>query len=273
LAEALVPLRMAAEPPEASLLEVLALADVTHRLGMPESSGHLERARRISAGDPAPDLLQGDWALTAKEFGQARTHYGSALERDSGNLLALIGIGRACRGLSLLDEARQALERALAVNSQVFALQFELGLVSEGQGRAADAAAHFERAASLAPGRRMAWRFAGSALLRVGRQDDALRAFQRAASLGDPTVLTHRNLTILLFQKRSYQEALGHAETALKIEPRDAQTSLLRAVCLDQLGRTEESTQALAEARAIDAGAVKAMMGHPVITSFLQKNP
>lgn len=273
LAEALVPLRIAAEPQDAALTEVLALADVTHRLGMPESSQHLERARRVSEGDPAPDLMQGDWALAAKEFGQARTHYGSALERDSGNLLALIGIGRACRGMGLLDEARQALERGLAINPQVFALQFELGLVSEGQGRAADAAAHFERAASLAPGRRMAWRFAGSAMLRVGRQDDALRAFQRAASLGDPTVLTHRNLTILLFQKRSYQEALGHAETVLKIESRDAQTALLRAVCLDQLGRTEDATQALAEARAIDAGAVKAMVGHPAITSFLQKNP
>jgi arylsulfatase A-like enzyme/predicted Zn-dependent protease len=273
LAEALVPLRIAAEPQDASLVEVLALADVTHRLGMPESSQHIERARRIAANDPAPDLMQGDWALASKEYGQARTHYASALERDSGNLLALIGIGRACRGMGLLDEARQALERGLAVNPQVFALQFELGLVSEGQGRAADAAAHFERAASLAPGRRMAWRFAGSALLRVGRQDDALRAFQRAASLGDPTVLTHRNLTILLFQKRSYQEALGHAETVLKMESRDAQTGLLRAVCLDQLGRADEAKQALAEARAIDAGAVKAMIGHPVITSFLQKNP
>lgn len=271
--EALIPLRIAAEPQDAGLIEILSLADVTHRLQMPESVDHLERARQAASGGPAPELLQGDWALREKDLGAALTHYRAALERDSGNLLALIGIGRASRGMGLLAEAREALERGLAINPRIFALQFELGLVSEGQGRAADAAAHFERAASLAPGRRMAWRFAGSAMLRVGRQDDALRAFERAASLGDPTVLTHRNLTILLFQKRSYEDALKHAEVVLGIEPRDAQTSLLRAVCLDQLGRAEEASQALASARQIDAGAVKAMIGHPVITSFLQKNP
>ena len=271
---ALEPLRIAAEAPSAGLVDLLALADCTHMLQMPEADEHLAAARELAPRDPAPDLLAGDWARRDQDLVQAREFYSAALELDPGNLLALVGLGIANRQGGALPEAREALERGLAINPRVYSLQFELGLVCQDQTRFAEAAVHFEIAAQLAPGRRMPWRFAGSAMLRVGRMDDALRCFQRAAALGDRSVATQVNLASLLFQKRAYQQAMPHFDIAIEVEPNNAQTWLLRAVAQDQLGQTDAAKESLTRARAIDANQVAAMAGaRDDITSFLQRNP
>lgn len=273
-AEALEPLRIAAEDPGADMVDFIALAKVTHLLEMPEAETHLAAARQAAPRDPAPDLLAADWARLAKDLVQAREFYAAALELEPGNLLALIGLGTANREAGALPEAREALERGLAINPRVYALQFELGKVFQDLGQFAQAAVHYEMAAQLAPGRRMPWRFAGSAMLRVGRQEDALRCFKRAASLGDRSIATQANLAGLLFQKRDYAGAMPHFDIAVEVEPGNAQTWLLRAVALDQLGRADEAKQSLAQARAVDAAQVQGMAAaRDDITSFLQRNP
>ena len=63
-------------------------------------------------------------------------------------------------------------------------------------------------------------------------------------------------------------------ERAVEVEPGNAQTWLLRAVALDQLGRADEAKQSLAQARAVDAAQVQGMAAaRDDITSFLQRNP
>lgn len=271
---ALEPVRIGAEARGASMMDVLALAIVTHELDMPEAVDHLARAQELAPDDPAPALLEGDWARTEGRFADAVVAYEKALRIEPGNLLAQLGLGKTYRASGQLDEARAVLERGLTTNPRVFGLQFELGLVCQATGQFALAAAHFERAAMESPGRARAWRFAGSAMLRVNRQEDALRCFRRAAALGDRAIETQANLANLLFQKRAYSEALPHFEIALEVEPNNAQAWLFQAVALDQLGQRDEAVQSVARARQIDAAQVAGFAGaRDDITDFLQRNP
>ncbi|MCH2100415.1 MAG: sulfatase-like hydrolase/transferase [Planctomycetes bacterium] len=273
-AEALEPLRVAAEADDAGMVDYLALAKVTKFLAMPEAEKHLMTAREVAPRDPSPDLLAADWARAEKDLVRAREFYAKALELEPSNLLALIGLGAASREAGFLPEAREALERGLAINPRVYALQFELGKVSQDQLQFAQAAVHYEMAAQLAPRRRMPWRLAGSAMLRIGRQEDALRCLKRAAALGDRSIATQVNLGALLFQKRDYAGSMPHFDIAVEVEPSNAQTWLLRGVALDQLGRIDEAKQSLAQARVIDAAQVAGMAAaRDDIMSFLQRNP
>jgi len=259
-AEALPLRREVAALPAAGSAELLALAQVQHALQEDTWEASLAAAIAMDAADPAPYLLQGDWAAAAREFPQSNQFFQDALQVDPGNLLALIGLGRNYRLMNQYDQAREVLERAASINPDLYQLQFELGWISENQGRDAMAVSHFARAAQLSPESIPAWRRAGKIYARKGRKQEALFAFLKADTLGDKGLVTQASLGKLLFDlERDYQAAAECFDLALAFSERDAQMHLFRAVCLENLGKPAEAKLAFDRAVEIDANSVSAL--------------
>jgi tetratricopeptide (TPR) repeat protein len=98
---------------------------------------------------------------------------------------------------------------------------FNLGLLLGLEGAAEEAVAHLERATALAPGDGEAWRLLAEALVRLGRSDEALAAYTRAAGPGafDPDIRLGE--VQLLVNLGRYADALQRLDESHAVNPRN----------------------------------------------------
>jgi len=96
-----------------------------------------------------------------------------------------------------------------------------------GAGDMADAISHFEAHLRTHPSDADALNQYGIALGTAGRLDDAIAAFTRAEQISPQDGAVQRNLAYTLYQKKDIINALVHAERALALEPKDADSQNL----------------------------------------------
>jgi tetratricopeptide (TPR) repeat protein len=126
---------------------------------------------------------------------------------------------RLLRGEGRLDEAAAAAERACARGASVHARALcERARVAVEQGRAADAALDFERAAGLAPELADPSLGLGSLALHAGDPERARGLFERALAR-EPSSRAHSGLGLAQLSLAAPREALGSFERALGLEP------------------------------------------------------
>ena len=170
--------------------------------------------------------------------------YKEAIALDPADARPYYYIGKAHASLGQAPQAREALEKAMAVNPAYapFAL-LSTGIAYANQGNFADASGYFKRATEADPNLAMAWYDYGLSLYKVGRYAEAEQALLRAetAAKGDP-VLVLSSAQILTEVGRPDKGA-AMAQAVLRQNPRNGQASFVLGVALKKLGR-------LAEARA-----------------------
>ena len=86
-------------------------------------------------------------------------------------------------GQQRFEEAEQLWKRAIAVSPEYYPALFNLGLFYSRQERFGEAELLLKRAAHASPGEFNAWYMWGAALSKLGRTDDALRAWREALKL------------------------------------------------------------------------------------------
>ncbi len=208
----------------------------------------------------------------AGRLAEAETLYRQILEQvpDDADTLFLLGslALQTARPEAAADWIGQAI--AVAPDDVPAEFHYNLALACAGMGRAAEAAAHFRRAISVAPDFVEAHNGLGSALRELDRREDAIEHYRRALALAPEYALAHANLAAVLHESGHFGEAIVHARRAAELEPGDAEAHASVGKALAALRQDEDAIRAFQKAIAlapnradfyVDLGAVLARLG------------
>jgi TolB-like protein/DNA-binding winged helix-turn-helix (wHTH) protein len=121
------------------------------------------------------------------------------------------------------------------------------------QERYEEALAQADRAIELNPNDHHALYWRGSALMCVGRLDEAIAVLETARRYEpQPSPGKGLNLAMAYYAAGRYGEALAHSEAMLGRHPTHSYTHAMRAAALSQLGRREDAALAAGEVRRLN---------------------
>ena len=234
----------------------LHLARAHFDRGEPETAAAL--LRQMLQADPrsAPALAalgrlaaeQGDHRAAARQFE-------AALRVDPGASELHYPLGLAYRGLGDLERARHFLERRgggkaalddplldeLEVLASGMRLHQNRGSEAFLQGRFAEAAEHYRRAAEAEPSSALAHANLASALTRLGRFQEAQSHYQRALAIESVHADANRNYGTLLARLGQDERAVAHYRRALAVDAGNAGGHFNLANALRRLGRFDQA--------------------------------
>ncbi|MGA2231992.1 MAG: tetratricopeptide repeat protein, partial [Tepidisphaeraceae bacterium] len=201
-----------------------------------------QHSNRLADSLPLPELLaQARQLHLAGQLEEAASGYRRVLESEPQNVDALHGLGILELQRGRLEEARQCLAEAVAVNSDEWRYHCTLGQILTAMDRLEEGAAAYQRAADLHPDAVEAQFGLGLALQANGKRKPAIAAYRRALAIKPVYVEAHNNLGNALQAEGHLGEAIASYRQALAIRPDfvEAQSNLGGA--LQASGKLDEA--------------------------------
>lgn len=222
-----------------------------------------KHAQAIEQGERAvalkPDFVSGHNTLGiayehAGDLTAALRCYDAALSLKPDFTEAHVNRGRTLRTLGRLDDAQTALRRALELSPDRPDVANELGLMLSASGRQHEAVQFLELAASKSNYADV-WSNLGAALKEVGRSEEALAAFDRAAALDRTSAAPLFGLS----EVKTFREGDDHlkrmeamAGDIARLAPQQRiYLHFALAKAYDDLGRTDEAFAELSAGNAL----------------------
>ncbi|HUG55353.1 MAG TPA: protein kinase [Vicinamibacteria bacterium] len=173
-------------------------------------------------------------SLSPPARGAQETHVVEAYEAYAKGMLNL-----RIESYEALDRAVLFFERAVALDAGYARAHLELGVAYDVKATYLiapemheRAIASFRRAIDLSPDLAQAWKELSSALLSLGREDEAVEAVQRALALDPAEASAHAALARAFFIGRAdFERAAAEYETALRLNPQAGWSALQLAHC------------------------------------------
>jgi TolB-like protein/Flp pilus assembly protein TadD len=240
-------------------------------------------ARRQTANPDAYDLyLRGRYyynQMTPATVARALDCFRRATTLDPAYALAWAGIADTyssrlfnsdTRPSEVSDHARAAAEQALKHGSAVPEAHTSAAIVQflfDWNWRAAEA--NLRHALALDPSSAQGYWMLGHAISQQEQHDQALAAARRARELDPLSALCHSMSSQIAFSARDLEAAMGHAREALLAEPDYWIAHWQLGQAYQQMGRTEQALEALAEASRLSNGNSKptSLSAHTLATS------
>ena len=190
-------------------------------------------------------------------------HYRRALELDPTYAAAWAGIAgchlvRAGRGMAppaeAIREAREAAERAIAMDDSIAEAHAALGSVAGDAMDVAGAIPHLLRAIEMNPGLTAAYTNLGGLYYCIERHREAQEAMLKALSLDPLSMIIHTCVGDAYYYAREYERSLVYYRKAVDLDPRfdGAHTDLARS--LEAVGQFDESMRQYEEGRRLSGG-------------------
>jgi len=132
-----------------------------------------------------------------------------------------ISEGNAFLGQGKYDEALQAYDNALQLDSQLADVWYDKGVVLNKQGKYDDAIAAYDNAIGLNPKFAYAWCNKGDSLQRKGSYGDAIKAYDKAIELDPTDAYPLNNKGVVLSKQGKYEDAIKAFDQALGIDPKN----------------------------------------------------
>jgi TolB-like protein/Flp pilus assembly protein TadD len=202
--------------------------------------------------------------MTPATIARALDCFARATALDSSYALALAGIADAwasqlfssdTRPSDVEAEARRAAEQALKHGKNVAEAHAAMALIHflfDWNWPRAEAT--LRHALTLGPGDAPNYWMLGHAISQQGRHDEALAASRRARELDPLSALTHCMSAQIAFSARDMEAAARHSQDALLAEPDYWVAHWQLGQAYQQLGRTDEALEALAQASRLSNG-------------------
>jgi tetratricopeptide (TPR) repeat protein len=176
--------------------------------------------------------------------------------------------GYALLGQGQFGNAERCARSVLAVlPNRADALNL-LGISLSGLERHAEAVRIFAELGKRQPKFGGHWTNLGTALRSLRRWDEALQAYQKAASLGETSPDFLLNLGLLQIERGDYESARGVLREAHRLAPRDGEIAYHYANTCYELTRLVEGAQALASWQSLD---IHTTEGLAKVASLLMK--
>jgi PqqD family protein of HPr-rel-A system len=179
----------------------------------------LERARDLEPANP--EVV---FNLSSLRFFQGRPEEALSLlnpvERgDPDNVHVLSLAGRILTALNRLDEAREKLDRALALDPGFINLYWELALVLLLQDRLDDAEERVHAGLRLSAAHPYSYSLLGHLQFKRRDLEGALQRYRQAQALNPGDWLTGFNVAVVHFHRGQWDSAVAEAERCLGIHP------------------------------------------------------
>ncbi len=199
-------------------------------VGPPPSDGESPRLRGPAVADAYDYYLQGRGYLRSYDRPQsvdsAVTVFQRSLLIDPGYAPAHAGLGMACwykfdltREPAWLEKSRASCREAIRLDARAPEGRLCLGMVFEGTGRYAEAAAEFEKVAALDPGDEEALLWQARAYERLGRTDNAEATYRQAIALRPSSWVGYNWLGTFYFDLARYAEAQDMFRQVVALAP------------------------------------------------------
>lgn|GEM_PF-3089454 len=174
------------------------------------------------------------------------------LQIDSSNANHYSNYGAVLSALGRLDEAVNALKKAIELDPQNPEALSNLSALLQQLGRLDDAKSAIQTALEKRPDDPSAINNLGGILKDQGDFPGAEEAFAKALTLNGDLPEPHINLTNLLLQQGRIDEAIDHAEKAVSLAQRHPDSLNILGLAYKASGRLQDSEKVLTEAINID---------------------
>ena len=124
------------------------------------------------------------------------------------------------KAMARYERAREAAQRALAIDPTMGRAYAVLGNTSGSIFRWQEASDYYERAHELAPNYAPGWQWYGTHLAEMGRNDEGLAALERALELDPVSRIINNNYAETLRGAGRTEEAVKHFEYAISLDPK-----------------------------------------------------
>jgi len=224
--------------------------------------GSVHHTKIAEEESPDPDLTKAETLIQKHDFAQAEPLLRKAAERDPSNYVAWFDLGYVENGLGKVDDSIAAYRKSVAAKPDVFESNLNLGLQLAKQNQP-DAEQFLRAATQLKPtshvseGKERAW-LSLAHVLEATKPDDAVSAYQQAATLQPRDAEPHLGAGLLLEKQNKFADAEHEYKQALELDPAsaDAATGLAN---LYMRGRrfpeAEEALRKVVAAHSDDAAA------------------
>jgi tetratricopeptide (TPR) repeat protein len=221
-----------------------------------EALPHLERSLEVSPDDSAV-LYSAGLAYLRLRLPQLESTI-ERLERAAGGKAA----SHLLRGQMLLardqfQDSLDELREAAALNSELPRLQYSLGLAMLKVGRNKEAINAFEKELSKHPSDFSSRYYLAYLHELDGDLDSALKGVEAALKLEAQSPEANALLGKILIKRNKPAEAIGPLENAVRADPLDPGKRYLLARAYRQMGRQEDSSREFAEAERLKAEELK----------------
>lgn len=189
--------------------------------------------------------------IQLNRFEEAIEHFQKALECRSDYPQAHNGLGVALARMGRLKDALVHLEQAVKLWPEFAQARNNLANTLAGLGRTAEAIEQYEQALRDGPDYAETHNNLGAVLRQVGQTGKAVEHFRQAIAIDSDYADAHYNLALTLLQTaESSDEAIGHLEHYLRLEPNDAQGRFRLATALWQMNKPAQAVEQAQRARA-----------------------
>ena len=163
-----------------------------------------------------------------------------------------------------IDEQRQALERALAIDPDLAEAHVRLARHFVATGDRASAEAAFARARAVGPNDPLVLATLASRESRAGRLEAAIELAQRLVDIDPLSALYRGNLAHLLLAAGRYESALAELKRKQTLSPHRDQAAIDGVVALLLIGRADDARQSLAGAsKGLAHDRLQVLLGSP----------
>jgi len=266
------------EEKSVELLEQLLTANITHAylyylLGTAyRQLGRIEDARRMLEGaNPSPALYPDPWE---EDLDQFQVGYGADFRRamdlrragrydeaipmmeqlrqqQPNDVILLSNLGAAYVDVGRVEEARDALTRAVEIDPNHFAANLNLSKVYELRRELDVALVHAQRAVQSNPLLGRAHEREGVVLAKLGRYDEARAALTKAREYGSNEAEGLLVSGAMHADRGEWEAAIRDLEAVLRIVPQSFEALAMLAIARVRTGNAEGAHQALERAARI----------------------
>jgi protein O-GlcNAc transferase len=225
---------------------------------MKGSAGVCDTPGRMANPERAEQQLLAGWQAIERGDPASAERAAKALLRqgripDPQVVLAYNLLGVALMQQARHDEAREALERALARDPRAAGTHLNLGSALTHLGRHEDAVPHFRKAGEIEPQLSQAHFNLGHALKELGRFEEAAAAYRAALAVAPDFLLAHLNLGFVLRELGEYDAAGDAFRSATECDPQCAEAHAQLGMVYRTQGRLAEAAARLERAVAIES--------------------
>jgi Tfp pilus assembly protein PilF len=165
------------------------------------------------------ELIKANQLFAKQKWMQARARLTKAISFYSSYAGAYNNLAIAYEHLGEVDQERQSLERAVALNDRFVLARLNLGRMDIEQGKLSEAETELNKAATQAPQDPRVLILLSYCQLAQKDFDDAIATSQQAHKLSAPHTLAHRVAARAFEQKRQFDRAAAELKLFLQEEP------------------------------------------------------
>ncbi len=221
--------------------------------GVAERNGELERAlsywlkaKKLAPDDPLVLLGFGRVCFKMDLLEDAEPALAKAATLKPGDIPYQYTLAAVKVGKRQYDEARSLLEPLVEAHPKDAHLRYALGTVLYTQGQLAEAAAHLSESIRLEPNQLPSYYYLALVARDQGKDEEAMAKLATFLEQHPDHAAASETLGILLMSKQRNEEAESYLRAATRLNPKSVKANYQLGLLLARLGKKEEADRQLA---------------------------